>query len=357
MVNNWNAVMESDRRIGWIDISKCLGIFLVVLCHCGLKTAFTQWVYSFHMPLFFFVSGMVYVQRGEFKEFFYRRFRQIMVPFFLFALILCFGGQSYKDWVNILIADRNSLSASASFTPLWFLPCLFVSSVLMDIYSRLLGRSNAVVKGAVAALAVIIGFVIFRTGASPLPWSIDVALVGFGFMWAGNQFRRLFDIYSEKMSPEKTGIIYVIVICVLAAAGTILAFYNLPVSLTPGCPHVEMSIGHYGNPLLFLFCALVLSLFIILLSQCLEVLFQRLKLVWCRSRILEIGRFSLGIMCIHGVVIVLLHSVMKHFGVMFNGWVLFGEAILALIISYVAIYITIKFVPNLFGKFQEQKHE
>ena len=352
-----DADMETDKRIGWIDISKCLGIFLVVLCHCGLRTPFTQWVYSFHMPLFFFVSGMVYTRRGKFNEFLSRRFRQIMVPYFLFALILCFGGQSYKDWVNILIADRNSLSESASFTPLWFLPCLFVSSVLMDICSRLLGRSDAVVKGAVAALVVLGGFLISRTGASPLPWSLDVALVGFGFMWAGNQFRKLFDLHSDRLSPKRTGIIYVIVVCALAAAGTILAFYNLPESLTPGCPHVEMSIGHYGNPLLFLFTALALSLFIVLLSQCLEELFQSLKLAWCRSRILEIGRFSLGIMCIHGVVIVFLHSVLKHFGVMPNGWVILGEAILALIISYVAIYITIKFVPNLFGKFQEQKHE
>ena len=352
-----DADMESDKRIGWIDISKSLGIFLVVLCHCGLKTPFTQWVYSFHMPLFFFVSGMVYVQRGKYMEYLSRRFRQIVVPYYLFALILCFGSQSYRDWINILAADRNSLSESASFTPLWFLPCLFVSSVLVDSYNRLLGRCNLLVKGAVAVLIVLGGFVISAAGASPLPWSLDVALVGFGFMLAGNLFRKQFDLHGDRLSPKKTGIIYIIVVCVLSAGGTILAYYNLPESLTPGCPHVEMSIGHYGNPLLFLLSALALSLFVILLSQCLDILLRGRALAWCRSRILEIGRFSLGIMCIHGVVIVFLHSVLKHFGVMSNAWVILGEAILALIISYVTIYITIQFVPNLFGKFHEQKHE
>lgn len=349
--------METDKRIGWIDISKALGIFLVVLCHCGLRTAFTQWVYSFHMPLFFFVSGMVYVQRGQFKEFLYRRFRQIMVPYFLFSLILCFGVQSYKDWVNILIANRNSLSESASFSPLWFLPCLFLSSVLMDIHSRLLGRCKVYVSGAIAALAVVAGFVISRTDVSPLPWSLDIALVGFGFMWAGNLFRKLFDLHVGSLSSKKPGIIYVIVVCVLAAAGSILAFHNLPQSLTPGCPHVEMSIGHYGNPLLFLFSALALSLFTILLSQCLERVFNRLKLFWVRSRVVETGRFSLGIMCIHGAVIALLHSVLNHLGVTVTVLLIFCEAILVLFISYIVILISIKFVPNLFGKFQEKNNE
>jgi fucose 4-O-acetylase-like acetyltransferase len=349
--------METDKRIGWIDISKCVGIFLVVLCHCGLKTTLTQWVYSFHMPLFFFVSGMVYVQKGAFKEFLYRRFRQIMVPFFLFALILCFGVQSYKDWVNILIANRNSLSESLSFTPLWFLPCLFLSSVLMDMHSRLLGRCNVFVRGAVVALAVFIGFVISRSGASPLPWSLDIALVGFGFMWAGDFFRKQFDLLGGRMDSKKSGIIYVIAVCGLAVIGTILSFYNLPQSLTPGCPHVEMSIGHYGNPLLFLFSALTLSMFTILLSQGMERLFQRFDLIWVRSRIVGIGRLSLGIMCIHGVVIGFLHTVLNHFGVKFTVLLIFCEAILALLISYMVIYISMKFVPNLFGKIQEQRHE
>ena len=240
--------MEIYKRIGWIDISKCLGIFLVVLCHCGLRTSFTQWVYSFHMPFFFFVSGMVYVQRGKFTEYLYRRFRQIMIPYILFSLILCFGGQSYKDWVNILIANRNSLNECASFTPLWFLPCLFVSSILMDVYSRLLVRCNGLVKGVMAALVVLGGFVISRTGASPLPWSLDIALVGFGFMWAGNLFRNQLDVHCVKSNAKKIRVIYVIAICILAIAGSILAFYNLPQSLTPGCPHVEMSIGHYVLP-------------------------------------------------------------------------------------------------------------
>ncbi|MBQ7459554.1 MAG: acyltransferase family protein [Bacteroidales bacterium] len=344
--------METGKRIGWIDIGKCIGIFLVVFCHCGLKTAFTQWVYSFHMPFFFFVSGMVYVQRGEFKDFFYRRFRQIMVPYILFSLILCFGSQSYKDWVNLLIANRESLNSSSSFTPLWFLPCLFLSSVLMDIHSRLLGRCKLLLKGVTAGLVVIIGFVISSRNTNQLPWSLDIALVGFGFMWAGNHIRKLFD-----SSSKKSGILYVIVICGLAVAGTILAFYNLPQSLTPGCPHVEMSIGHYGKPLLFLFSALSLSLFIVLLSQFLGKVLDRLKLIWLRSRIVETGQFSLGIMCIHGVVIVFLHSVLNHLGDRITDLVIFCEAILVLIISYMVIYISIKFVPNLFGKFQEQTYE
>ena len=43
-------------RSNFIDIVKGIGIFLVVLGH--QNTILTQEIYSFHMPLFFFLSGI-----------------------------------------------------------------------------------------------------------------------------------------------------------------------------------------------------------------------------------------------------------------------------------------------------------
>ena len=44
-----------------IDISKCLGIFLVVLGHClHNDSAAHDVIYLFHMPLFFFLSGFFF---------------------------------------------------------------------------------------------------------------------------------------------------------------------------------------------------------------------------------------------------------------------------------------------------------
>lgn len=48
-----------EKRVEWIDMAKGIGLLFVFLGH--LKTPFlATWIYTFHMPLFFFLSGLVY---------------------------------------------------------------------------------------------------------------------------------------------------------------------------------------------------------------------------------------------------------------------------------------------------------
>lgn len=54
--------MKSRVRETYIDVARGIGITLVVLCHIiiteGYELAWiTKFVYAFHMPLFFFISG------------------------------------------------------------------------------------------------------------------------------------------------------------------------------------------------------------------------------------------------------------------------------------------------------------
>ena len=48
------------ERLGYIDIVKFIGIFLMVLCHAGMHNGATSVIYAFHMPLFFFISGYMF---------------------------------------------------------------------------------------------------------------------------------------------------------------------------------------------------------------------------------------------------------------------------------------------------------
>ena len=49
--------MKVSERYTWIDCIKGIGIFLVVLGHIYKDNYIGQWIYSFHMPLFFMLSG------------------------------------------------------------------------------------------------------------------------------------------------------------------------------------------------------------------------------------------------------------------------------------------------------------
>lgn len=47
-------------RKRWIDVARGIAILLVLIGHAGVAPKFNQYILSFHMPLFFFLSGMVF---------------------------------------------------------------------------------------------------------------------------------------------------------------------------------------------------------------------------------------------------------------------------------------------------------
>ena len=54
--------MKGTDRIEWIDIAKGFGILLVILGHTiayDCSHIVYNSIYSFHMPLFFFLSGVM----------------------------------------------------------------------------------------------------------------------------------------------------------------------------------------------------------------------------------------------------------------------------------------------------------
>ena len=51
------------KRIEWIDIAKGIGIILVVIGHISQIEVLNDIIYSFHMPLFFIISGYLYKRK------------------------------------------------------------------------------------------------------------------------------------------------------------------------------------------------------------------------------------------------------------------------------------------------------
>lgn len=49
-----------SQRYYWLDWAKVIGLYLMVLGHTGGGLFFWgKWLYSFHMPLFFIISGIL----------------------------------------------------------------------------------------------------------------------------------------------------------------------------------------------------------------------------------------------------------------------------------------------------------
>ncbi|EHF01453.1 hypothetical protein HMPREF1008_01598 [Olsenella sp. oral taxon 809 str. F0356] len=87
----------AGTKLPWVDVAKGLGILLVALGHLTNGDGQSVWLpalaelhydlYLFHMPLFFFLGGVVLRPRGRgFAGFAQRRARGLLVPYYVFSL-------------------------------------------------------------------------------------------------------------------------------------------------------------------------------------------------------------------------------------------------------------------------------
>lgn len=82
------------NRFAWADYLKVFGTLCVLLGHCNLQgEAITQWIFSFHMPLFFLISGFLYKPTGL-KLCFVKSLKTLLLPYVLLNAI-CFAYFSY----------------------------------------------------------------------------------------------------------------------------------------------------------------------------------------------------------------------------------------------------------------------
>jgi acyltransferase len=197
-----NPCLPGRTRLPFIDAAKGIGILLVVLGHSpGLPPFGVVLIYSFHMPLFFFISGFVQTATRSATppgEVIRRNVRSLLVPYlFFFAVSLAYWmatrgmGVRASKFAGIGIVDAlkglvTGLSSDLFVNPaLWFLPCLFACASVNVLLRRRVG-ARAVMAGAVAIVAIWT----FAGGwQTRLPWNLDIAWMALVFYSAGDALR------------------------------------------------------------------------------------------------------------------------------------------------------------------------
>ncbi len=133
-----------EKRIGYIDIAKGLGILVIVLAHndlSGYHPTLHKFIYAFHIPLFFFLSGMFFRPERAFGETVKRRFNTLMKPYFFALFIIYLGEAAFSNMTFPVIAGRiaKALYATGKYidwVQLWFIPHLFAVAVFVWIAWR-----------------------------------------------------------------------------------------------------------------------------------------------------------------------------------------------------------------------------
>ena len=139
-----------EKRIGYIDIAKGLGILVIVLAHndlAGYHPTLHKFIYSFHIPLFFFLSGMFFRPERTFSETLRRRFNTLLKPYLFTIFLIYLGEAAFSNMTFPVIAGRIAKSMYATgyyidWVQLWFIPHLFAVAIFAwiawrDIFGRI----------------------------------------------------------------------------------------------------------------------------------------------------------------------------------------------------------------------------
>lgn len=72
------------NRIGWVDWAKAILIYLMAVGHCGVNENSFIFIYSFHMPAFFIISGFLYKEHNWLST-----TQKFVIPILFFSFINC----------------------------------------------------------------------------------------------------------------------------------------------------------------------------------------------------------------------------------------------------------------------------
>jgi len=330
------------KRIDWIDTAKGLGIFLVVLGHIPLATEYSKYFYMFHMPLFFFLSGLVF-KRDKFhgfSQFIKNRSKSLLLPYLIFSLATYlfwlilgrhFGNDASVD-INVLkplIGTFYSVGTDGWLVhnvPLWFLTCLFLVESMFYWIASLKRKMIWVILG----IASVVGYVISNSLHIRIFWSFDIALVATVFYGVGYLLKdQIFKFFGEKPN--------ILIFIFLGLVGVLIANLN---------GYVDMNGNTYGNYFYYFIGGIVGISFCLTISK----YFERVKIINF------LGKNSLIIMALHNIALSFIKAILV-FGFSFSldgvGNSLFWSVSIAIAVMVAlipAILFINKFMPFILGK-------
>ncbi|WP_419959931.1 acyltransferase family protein [Psychrobacillus sp. BM2] len=334
----------ANKRLTWVDVTKGFLMILVVIGHYpgDLDFPFITYIYWFHMPAFFLLSGLFFKELKEdqdTKSSIKKRFLQLIVPYLFFLLAITTirygmelaGGNFDITWYlqdlwKLVIAGRFARGAYGVF---WFVTTLFFTYLLFMMMTKYLSRVKQIGLlivfyivahlESIFAMQYISGAPAEASQTIPMLWNLDVVLMAIVYFALGYYAKSFW------MNITKTWLIGSLIIAITAIITDKLGFIDY---------HLSMKFLRYEHLLLDLI--IPIAFIIVILA-----LFQRITAILSLDWLAKIEKHSISIMYLHIFTDIILNDYFQY-GII-------GFTTLGIIIPITASIVIQKMIP--YGKF------
>ena len=326
----------NKRRLTWVDVTKGFLMILVVIGHYPGQLDFplVTYIYWFHMPAFFLLSGLFFkpvMEKGLMKHTIHKRFMQLIVPYLFFLVsitLIRYGielGSGNMDWswyVNdfwtLVVGGRFARGAYGVF---WFVTTLFFAYLFFLWLTKYFNRTKQIVIlvifyliahfESIFAMRVIGGSPAAASQEIPMIWNIDVALMAVVYFAIGYYMKDIWMNVSTRWM-------------LVGLVGSITAILLDHFAIIDY--HLSMKFLRYDHIVLDLVVPLSFTLVIVGLFQFIT---DHMSLTWLQ----KIERHSLTIMYLHIFTDILLNDYFTYGIIGFTAMGLFIPILVSIVIQ------------------------
>lgn len=331
-----NVEAERNRQI---DAARGIAILIVVLGHSfySLDTLFNKVILTFHMPLFFLLSGMVAKTSDMIKipgRYLLHKLKTILVPQILLGTL----SYVYYGLFTVVMKGGNlqDVDFLYQFWRYWFLQGLFIVVVTFYLLSKIVDLNQRSTQVMVISLCLATGlsFSYFIDFPDESPFYLNVVPIALMFYVLGYVFKEFLTCDWKRYfnSTAKNGCLIIvsgIILVMCAARNTSVTMYN----------------NGYGNFALFICGCLSGIVFVWTLAG---LMANNRFLIWCgtNSIIIYVWQF-------------ILTQFMKNIVEILAGRLYLGcpDTVMAIMVFLLCVAMEIpivqlsnRFIPEVYGK-------
>lgn len=192
--------MKEKKRVLFIDIARGIAIILMLVGHTlAYENGFSQWIYSFHMPLFVIASGFFFKEEEKIGSVIKNTFLKLVL---LIILVWYICELLFFASLNLLVPLWQEIkyitihlfeTKFCNISVLWFFPFLAMIRIFFAILYKLAKKKEGIV-GICSIFLFLLGYGL-SLAKIKLPFKMDVAFTCFFLYQIGHLIRKK-DIFS-----------------------------------------------------------------------------------------------------------------------------------------------------------------